>query len=216
MCAPTLSDVTRSIAILEHWNNNWLEGQWLGCTIDRWLENKTWEDVLAWVDENEAQYNSDCGFFIRYCLDVGLDKYGAGVGNYIATGTYFEPSRYENPTIEGRNDALIGRSGVYVNGDWHEFDQAKVTEDVTHSFYAGDRPLHPFEGRPSRSIRNRAARTASTAGRSHPAMRWASTGTSRWRPGRWRGGWPRAHPTPRRIRTTIRCSSICTTRSAPA
>jgi hydrogenase large subunit len=53
-------------------------GQWLGCSIDRWLENKTWEDVLAWVDENEAQHNSDCGFFIRYCLDIGLDKYGQG------------------------------------------------------------------------------------------------------------------------------------------
>jgi hypothetical protein len=53
MCAPTLAEVTRSIAILENWKNAWLEGQWLGCSIDRWLENKTWEDVLAWVDENE-------------------------------------------------------------------------------------------------------------------------------------------------------------------
>ena len=48
-----------------------LEGQLagvelLGCSVDRWLENKTWEDVLAWVDENESQHNSDCGFFIRY------------------------------------------------------------------------------------------------------------------------------------------------------
>ncbi|MCC9181766.1 nickel-dependent hydrogenase large subunit [Mycolicibacterium mageritense] len=116
MCAPTLSDVTRSIAILEHWKDNWLEKQWLGCSIERWLENRTWEDVLAWVDENEAQYNSDCGFFIRFCLDVGLDKYGQGVGNYLATGTYFDPSHYENPTIDGRNDALIGRSGVFAGG----------------------------------------------------------------------------------------------------
>ena len=59
------------------------------------------EDVLAWVDENESQYNSDCGFFIRYCLDIGLDKYGQGVGNYISTGTYFDPALYQRPTIEG-------------------------------------------------------------------------------------------------------------------
>lgn len=146
MCAPTLSDVTRSIAILEHWKDNWLEGEWLGCSVDRWLENKTWEDVLAWVDENESQYNSDCGFFIRYCLDIGLDKYGQGVGNYISTGTYFDPTLYENPTIDGRNAALIGRSGVYAQGQWYEFDQANVREDVSHSFYEGSQPLHPFDG----------------------------------------------------------------------
>ena len=146
MCAPTLADVTRSIAILEHWKDNWLEKQWLGCSIDRWLENRTWDDVLAWVEENESHYNSDCGFFIRYAVDIGLDKYGAGVGNYIATGTYFEPSLYENPTIEGRNAALIARSGVYANGQWYEFDQARIREDVTHSFYEGTGALHPFEG----------------------------------------------------------------------
>lgn len=146
MGAATLSDVTRSIAILENWKDNWLESDFLGCSIDRWLQNKTWEDVLAWVDENESQYNSDLGFFIRYSLDIGLDKYGKGVGNYISTGTYFDPSLYRNPTIEGRNAALIGRGGIYANNQWYDFDQANVREDVTHSFYEGSRPLHPFEG----------------------------------------------------------------------
>ena len=146
MGAPTLSDVTRSIAILENWKDNWLESDLLGCSVDRWLENKSWADVLAWVDENESQRNSDMGFFIRYSMDIGLDKYGKGVGNYLATGTYFDPTRYRNPTIEGRNAALIGRGGVFANGQFMEFDQANVREDVTHSFYEGSRPLHPFEG----------------------------------------------------------------------
>lgn len=146
MCAPTLSDVTRSMAILDYFKNEWLEKVWLGCSIDRWLANKTWEDVLEWVDENESQNNSDCGFFIRFCLDVGLDKYGQGVGNYIASGTYFDPTLYSNPTIQGRNAALINRSGIFAGGDFFEFDQARITEDVAHSFYEGTRPLHPFEG----------------------------------------------------------------------
>ena len=34
MCAPTLSDVTRSIAILDYWKREWLEKQWLGCSIE--------------------------------------------------------------------------------------------------------------------------------------------------------------------------------------
>jgi hydrogenase large subunit len=146
MSAPTLSDVTRATAILNHWKDNWLEKEWLGCSIERWMEIETWEDMLAWVEENESQYNSDCGFFIRYALDIGLDKYGAGVGNYLATGTYLHPESYENPTVEGRNAALINRSGVYAGGEFSEFDHLRVSEDVTHSFYQGDRPLHPWEG----------------------------------------------------------------------
>lgn len=146
MCGPSLSDVTRSIAILEYWKDTWLEKVWLGCSIDRWLENKTWEDVLAWVDENESQRNSDCGLFIRYCQEIGLDKYGEGYGNYLATGTYFQPELYDKPTIEGRNAALIGRSGVYCEGQYHEFDQAHVREDHTHSFFKGSGVLHPFDG----------------------------------------------------------------------
>jgi len=146
MCGPTLADVTRSISILEYWRHEWLEKVWLGCSVERWLENCTREDVLAWIDENESQHDSDCGFFLRYCMDIGLDRYGGGVGNYLAVGTYFDPERYTHPTIEGRNDALIGRSGVYVDGSFLPFDQARVSEDVTHSFFEGSGSRHPFEG----------------------------------------------------------------------
>ncbi len=146
MCAPTLSDVTRSIAILEHWKDNWLEKQWLGCSIERWMQIRTWDDLMEWVDEKESHRNSDCGFFIRYALDIGLDKYGAGVGNYLASGTYLDPAHYTNPTIEARNGALIGRSGVYAQGEFFEFDQGRITEDVTHSFYEGSGSRHPFDG----------------------------------------------------------------------
>jgi hydrogenase large subunit len=146
MCAPTLSDVTRSMAILKAWKEDWLENQWLGCSVDRWLENRTWDDIMAWVEENDSQRNSDCGLFIRYALAIGLDGYGQGYGNYLATGTFFDPASYENPTIEGRNAALIARSGVYADGADYEFDQARVSEDITHAFYRGTGSLHPFDG----------------------------------------------------------------------
>ena len=147
MCGPTLSDVTRSIAILEQWKIDWLETQLLGCSLDRWMAIKTWEDLLAWADENEAQHNSDLGFFLRFGLEVGLDKFGAGHGNYLAMGTYLHHDKYNRPTIEGRNAALISRSGIYAAGKHYEFDQANVREDHTHSFYSGSALLHPFEGR---------------------------------------------------------------------
>jgi len=147
MCAPTLTDVTRSIAILEQWKNDWFESQFLGCSIDRYLEIKTWEDLLAWADENESQHNSDLGFFLRFGLEVGLDTFGAGHGNFLAMGTYLHHEKYNRPTIDGRNAALISRSGIYAAGKHYEFDQANVREDHTHSFYQGEGLLHPFDGR---------------------------------------------------------------------
>lgn len=147
MCAPTLTDVTRSIAILEEWKHNWLEAQFLGCSIDRYMEIKTWEDLLAWADENESQHNSDLGFFLRFGLEVGLDTFGGGHGNFLSMGTYLHQDHYNRPTIEGRNAALISRSGIYAAGKHFEFDQANVREDHTHAFYQGGALLHPFEGR---------------------------------------------------------------------
>lgn len=146
MCAPTLSEVTRSIAILEHWKNEWLEKVWLGCSVDRWMENETWEDILAWADENDSQRSSDCALYLRFAQRAGLGGYGAGCGNFLATGTFFDPELYAQPTIEGRNDALITRSGIWDGGGFHDFDHLNVREDVTHSFFRGEKYLHPWQG----------------------------------------------------------------------
>lgn len=146
MCAPTLSDVTRSISILEYFKTNWIEDVLLGCSVDRWLENKTWSDVLEWLEEKEEHYNSDMGLFIRYSQEIGLDHYGRGPGKYLATGSFFNPEKYMYPTIEGRNDALISRSGVYDGEHFHDFDQERVREDLTYSFYEGEGSYHPFDG----------------------------------------------------------------------
>jgi uptake hydrogenase large subunit len=63
-----------------------------------------------------------------------------------STGTYFQPELYTDPTIAGREDALISRGSVYSGGEFSRFDQARVTEDHTHSFYRGTGSLHPFDG----------------------------------------------------------------------
>ncbi len=147
MCAPNLADVTRSMAILEYWKREWLEKEWLGCSIDRWLENRTWDDVWAWAEENESQHDSDCGLFLRFSKTIGLDTFGYGCGKFLATGTYFQPELYERPTIDGRNAALINRAGVYDGEQFHDFDHLSVRESTAHSFYQGETYLHPWEGR---------------------------------------------------------------------
>ncbi len=147
MCAPTLKDITRAHAIMNQFKNDWLETTWLGCSIEKYRQVQSWNDLLAWVDENESQHNSDLGLFIRASLEFGLDKFGQGCGNYIAYGTYLHKDKYNRPTVEGRNDALISPSGYYNShtGQYNDFDHLQIKEHVTHSWYQDYKAAHPWD-----------------------------------------------------------------------
>ncbi|MEM9999213.1 MAG: nickel-dependent hydrogenase large subunit [Bacteroidota bacterium] len=145
MCAPRLSDITRATAILNEYRQNWLEPVWLGCSIERYLEIQTWDDLMAWVEENESHRNSDLGLFIRAALDYGYDEIGQGVGKFLAYGTYLHKDRYNTPTIEGRNQALISPSGFFDGERYHTFDHMEVMEHVKHSWYDDYDAAHPWK-----------------------------------------------------------------------
>ncbi|WP_200763051.1 nickel-dependent hydrogenase large subunit [Nitrosophilus alvini] len=75
--------------------------------------------------------------------DEALDGTGGGLKSFLSYGDF----RLDDTGFY--NSALLFPSGVVLNGDLsrvYEFDQNKVTEDVTHAWYEGDKPLHPFDG----------------------------------------------------------------------
>ena len=145
MCAPTLKDITRAHAIMNQFRNDWLEPVWLGCSIERYLQIKSWDDLMAWVDENESQRNSDLGLFIRASLEFGLDTFGQGVGKYVAYGTYLHKDMYNNPTIEARNNALISAGGFHDGENYHALDHMQIAEHVEHTWFKDHAPAHPWE-----------------------------------------------------------------------
>jgi len=145
MCAPTLKDITRAHAILNEYRQNWLESVWLGCSIERYMQIQTWDDLMEWVEENESQRNSDLGLMIRAGLEFGLDKFGEGVGRFLAHGTYLHKDMYNKPTIEGRNDALICPSGFYNGKDYEVFNHLNIKEHVKHSWYKDYQASHPWD-----------------------------------------------------------------------
>lgn len=144
MCAPTLKDITRAVSIMNQFRNDWLETVWLGCSIERYMQIKTWDDLMAWVEENESQRNSDLGLFIRAGLEFGLDKFGQGVGKFIAYGTYLHKDLYNKPTVEGRQKAVIGPGGFWDGKQFYEMDHLQITEDVKHAWYADVPRAHPW------------------------------------------------------------------------
>jgi quinone-reactive Ni/Fe-hydrogenase large subunit len=69
---------------------------------------------------------------------------GAGLRNYLAYGAGFELD--DAPLYAGKT---LYSPGLVLNGDLtrvYPFDQAKVAEDVTHSWYQGTASLHPYDG----------------------------------------------------------------------
>lgn len=144
MCAPTLKDITRAVSIMNQFRNDWLETVWLGCSIERYMQIKSWDDLMAWVEENESQRNSDLGLLIRAGLEFGLDKFGQGVGKFIAYGTYLHKDLYNKPTVEGRQKAVISPGGFYDGQKFYDMDHLQITEDVKHSWYADVPRSHPW------------------------------------------------------------------------
>jgi hydrogenase large subunit len=72
-------------------------------------------------------------------------KHGAGVGNFLVYGEY--------PEDDSDAPSLFLPSGVIMNKDLAkigDFDPAKITEFVTHSWYdyaaGNDKGLHPYDG----------------------------------------------------------------------
>jgi Ni,Fe-hydrogenase I large subunit len=148
MCSPTLTDVTRSWSILEYFRKTWIEPVWLGCSIERYEEIRTYRDFLAWLDEKPEHAASDLGLMWRMATEVGLDKYGRGIGKFLSWGYLPHEDRYQKPTIRRRNAAVTMPSGVYDGStDSHRLmDQEEAREDVAHAWYdevAG--PRHPFQ-----------------------------------------------------------------------
>lgn len=147
MCAPTLTDVTRAWSILEHFRRNWMEPVWLGCSLERYEEIRSYDDLMAWIDERPEHANSDLGMFWRMSQDIGVDTYGRGHGKFVSWGYLPHEDKYNKPTIESRQASVRMKSGVFVGGtDKHQVMAENFTrEDVMHAWYDEPSGRHPFD-----------------------------------------------------------------------
>lgn len=147
MCAPTLTDVTRAWSVLEHIRRSWLEPIWLGCSMERYEQIRTYDDFLAWLEENPAHANSDLGLYWRMGEDIGLGQFGRGSGRYFSWGYLPHENKYNKPTIDGRSACVIMKGGFYDSRtDVHKpIEQAHIREDTLHAWYDETSGLHPFD-----------------------------------------------------------------------
>lgn len=73
----------------------------------------------------------------------GIGGTGGGLLNYMSYGDF----RLDDTGFY--KSALLFPSGIVYNGDLskvEDVDPEKIAEDVTHSWYEGSKPLHPYDG----------------------------------------------------------------------
>jgi Ni,Fe-hydrogenase I large subunit len=150
MCAPTLTDVTRAWAILEHFRKNWIESLFLGCSMERYEQIRSYDDFMAWMDEKPEHANSDLGMYWRIANDLGLDKFGQGHGRFVSWGYLPHEDKYQNPTMEGRPHAMFMKSGIYDSAaDTHRImSHEYAREDMSRAWYdeaVVPGGVHPFD-----------------------------------------------------------------------
>lgn len=141
---PTVADLLQCQLLLRQFRH-WYERRVLGCAIERWLDVRNAGELDAWLEEREAHYTSDLGFFIRFAQAIGLDKVGRGHGAFLSYGSFDLPAetRAGAPTAGARLIPAGFARGLQV----HAFDQSKVAEHVAHSWYVDyDGGRHPFDG----------------------------------------------------------------------
>jgi quinone-reactive Ni/Fe-hydrogenase large subunit len=88
----------------------------------------------------ETAYMPDVVMAAGSYKDEGLAGVGGGVKNYLCYGGL--------PLDDLWTKTLMPR-GVILGGDIAKpmaLDEAKITEDVTHAWYKGEAPLHPYVG----------------------------------------------------------------------
>ncbi|HLD22398.1 MAG TPA: nickel-dependent hydrogenase large subunit, partial [Sulfuricurvum sp.] len=73
----------------------------------------------------------------------GVGGTGGGLLNFMSYGDF----RLDDTGFY--NSALLFPKGVVMGGDISKvlpLDEAKIMEDVTHAWYKGEKPLHPYDG----------------------------------------------------------------------
>ena len=142
---PNQNDLVKCRLLLKQYRN-WYEQRILGCTIERWLEVKSVNDLDQWLETCDSHRESHLGFYIRYARLIGLDRIGMGHDTFISFGALEFPVGTSLP-MNGNQPRLVS-AGIKHNGTIDLFENEKVSEHVTYSWFDEvDGGSHPMDGK---------------------------------------------------------------------
>lgn len=136
------SEITQCTLLLAGYRK-WYETSVLGCTIERFMEIQSKADLYTWLTEKKTHEASEIGFFLRFLEQCQMDTIGRGHDNFISVGSLDMP---EHTSIKPPgNGPTFFPSGFSRNDQIHAFNQDKITEDISFSWFDGsENAAHPY------------------------------------------------------------------------
>lgn len=141
---PTIHDIVQCRHLIVRCMKAY-EKQVLGCSVERFNEITTGQELDEWLSASADHSESDMGFLIRFGRSIGLDAIGGSYGNFLSYGAFDIPTDSDITTCHGREKLI--RCGYAEGTDVMEFDQSRIAEAISHSWFNGyEGARHPFEG----------------------------------------------------------------------
>ncbi len=144
-CVPDNSRTLNALAVVDAYTK-WYERTVLGCSIERWSQVRTLEDLETWVEESDGHARSAMGLFVRFGRQIGLQHAGRGNGYLLSYGSCHEPEAWQ-PPFDRR---ATWRSSGFYNAETRTLeplDHELIAEHVRHSYFVDyEGGKHPWEG----------------------------------------------------------------------
>lgn len=141
---PGTSDLLQCHQILARYRR-WYERRIMGCSLERWQEVSSETDLDEWLHENDAHYQSELGFFLRFARKAGLDKIGRSHDQFLSYGSLALPQGTAVKSAYGTTHLIP--AGFARGSEVERFHQSKVSEHVAYSWFQDyGRGRHPYEG----------------------------------------------------------------------
>ena len=129
--ALTATEKVRLAGVLREFRA-FLEGPVFGDALENVAALATPAALRDWAQRGDA----DFARFVRVAMALGLDQSGRASDAFLCGGAY--------PAADAGNAALFP-AGVW-RGTREPFEHERITEDVSHTWFAGDAPLAPSAG----------------------------------------------------------------------
>jgi len=144
---PSTNELNRCTYLLNNFKQ-WYENQILGCSLERWHAVQTKAELVAWLKESESHLKSDLGMYIRFATKMGLHRMGRGHGTFISFGIPGLETEPDDQQKARQTPPTAG--GFYSENRLFPVNQENITEDVSHSWFAGGgKNHHPYNGQSS-------------------------------------------------------------------